>query len=736
MKVRREGWTDLVPLLGRRAIVLHGPDPAAVGLSGRDVDCAVDDIDPTWPLRVTAGWRTCQRIHYDLRGWYWVLERDGELIAFDTIDDPLGLGRDGVRTTDLFEVAEVVPPAAMKAAYLTVKRTRKRDLSTIEWTRIAELAAEDPHAYRIALEAIAGEELAALLLPYGEVGSPPDIGVMERANGVRMRRRFGSPGRLTSAMKSAAVRYARRVTAHTGIHVLVAGPDGTGKSTLADALPDRCAGMFKRQGRIHWRPGVLPRPGRLVGKPEADVTKPHARAPLGRATSVALLLYYWADSFVGGWAAHIGLGVRNGLLIVERGWWDIRVDPRRYRLDVPAWLVRGLGALLPHPDLAILLQAPSDVLLDRKRELDAAELDRQMVGWRTALPHNVDVVVVDATASPEATADAAREVVVRNLEERATAQLGAGWWATGGRPPRFWLPRGPRRVALGGLFVHQPVTPRGVTGWRAARGAAAVGLLRLTRRRRGAPPAAVRRMLAPHVPPRGTYAVARANHPGRFVALLLSREGAIVLFAKVATEPEAAARLAAEAAALEELGGWLEGVVRPPRVVAAGEGLLLLEPVLAGPRNRPWHLEPEVAGALGSFFAKGRRSGSVPLGPAHGDVAPWNLVRTSGGWTLLDWESASATAPAFHDVCHFVVQSFSLLDRPTIDEVEEGFRHGTGWIGDAIHAYAEAAELDASTAVDALSTYLRDSEPALRPRTAGERRGLERRRALLVRLGG
>jgi hypothetical protein len=87
-------------------------------------------------------------------------------------------------------------------------------------------------------------------------------------------------------------------------------------------------------------------------------------------------------------------------------------------------------------------------------------------------------------------------------------------------------------------------------------------------------------------------------------------------------------------------------------------------------------------------------------------------------------------------VCHFVVQSFSLLDRPTIDEVEEGFRHGTGWIGDAIHAYAEAAELDASTAVDALSTYLRDSEPALRPRTAGERRGLERRRALLVRLGG
>ena len=47
-----------------------------------------------WPLRLSDGWKSCNSIHYDLKGWYWVIERDGNVIALDTIDDPLGLGRD------------------------------------------------------------------------------------------------------------------------------------------------------------------------------------------------------------------------------------------------------------------------------------------------------------------------------------------------------------------------------------------------------------------------------------------------------------------------------------------------------------------------------------------------------------------------------------------------------------------------------------------------------------------
>ncbi|HEX3202581.1 MAG TPA: hypothetical protein VHW42_11710, partial [Actinomycetes bacterium] len=76
-------------------LVLHTPPTEAAdrGLSGLDVDCAVVGLDPRWPLRLPDGWRLCQCLHYDLKGWYWVLERAGEVVCLDIIDDPQGLGR-------------------------------------------------------------------------------------------------------------------------------------------------------------------------------------------------------------------------------------------------------------------------------------------------------------------------------------------------------------------------------------------------------------------------------------------------------------------------------------------------------------------------------------------------------------------------------------------------------------------------------------------------------------------
>ena len=64
--------------------------------------------------------------------------------------------------------------------------------------------------------------------------------------------------------------------------------------------------------------------------------------------------------------------------------------------------------------------------------------------------------------------------------------------------------------------------------------------------------------------------------------------------------------------------------------------LLLLEAVEWSPRLRPWVLPSEVAFALGRAFAASADGGD--RGMAHGDFAPWNLLRTSDGWVLVDWE--------------------------------------------------------------------------------------------------
>ncbi|MDP9264717.1 MAG: hypothetical protein M3O91_01165 [Chloroflexota bacterium] len=181
----------------------------------------------------------------------------------------------------------------------------------------------------------------------------------------------------------------------TGRAVLLCGPDGTGKSTLAAGLV-RSLAETRAVKLVHHRAPVLPK--RTVD----TVTRPHGRPPYARWLSLLKLGYLFVD-FALGWRLHIRPFIRSGgWLVMERGWWDLAVDPRRYRLDVPTSLIRQLGVLLPRPDLVLILDAPVDAVLARKSELDRYELTRQMDLWRSVLPKRFKVVFLDATRSIDA----------------------------------------------------------------------------------------------------------------------------------------------------------------------------------------------------------------------------------------------------------------------------------------------------------------------------------------------
>jgi len=190
--------------------------------------------------------------------------------------------------------------------------------------------------------------------------------------------------------------------------VVITGPDGSGKSAVADAL---ATGMLAPGlARFHHRPGVLP--AKTVH--DGPVTQPHQHRPYSRWQSLAKLAYLFCD-FQLGWFLRIRPVVRRGgNVIMERGWWDLLVDQRRYRLDVPPSLIRLLGRLLPRPDLTVVLTGAAASLLARKAELPEPELQRQLDAW-SALPAKVlRSVRVDVTpALPE---------VVREVEEAIAAR--------------------------------------------------------------------------------------------------------------------------------------------------------------------------------------------------------------------------------------------------------------------------------------------------------------------------
>jgi hypothetical protein len=423
------------------------------------------------------------------------------------------------------------------------------------------------------------------------------------------------------------------------------------------------------------------------------------------------------------------------MVIAERGWWDIVADPRRYRLTSPPWMVRALGFFLLRPDLVLLLRAPSGVILGRKSELSKEELERQASRWDSVLPADVPVAHIDASRPAVEVTKEARERVLQMQERRAISRLGAGWSAIPNPSPgRLIVPRGPRDTAVAALRIYHPITTRGRLGWEAARLCAAMGALRFLPRT-DPPPRFVREKLAPYIPKRGTLAVAKANHEGRYIALILDGVGRCAAVAKVASSDDGISALEREAGSIGRFEVQLPALITAPTILERSPGLLLLEPVSWRPRWRAWHLDEEVAASMGAFFRNTRTEGPEVVGGAHGDWAPWNMLRTTAGWVLVDWEDASDAAPPFYDLCHHMVQSHALLGRPTLQELLRGFRHGDGWVANAVRSYAGEAHENEVDAQSFLITYLQMTEGKVWVGPKSEA-AAGARRTLLARLKG
>lgn len=295
------------------------------------------------------------------------------------------------------------------------------------------------------------------------------------------------------------------------------------------------------------------------------------------------------------------------------------------------------------------------------------------------------------------------------------------------RAPRWFLPREPGRRTERSFLIHHPVTTRSRVAWKAARFLAARGALRVLR-----PSAMLPREVwdpvAGLIPKGGALSVARANHPGRFFALVVGAEGDLLAFVKVARDSAGTEALYREHRALESFGVLLPPPLFAPRVLEAEAGLLVLEAVEWQRLPGPWRLPLEVAHALGGFFratASGTREG---LGATHGDCTPWNLLRTRKGWALVDWESAETSVPPFFDPFHFVVQSSIELKRPTKRAIIDGLTL-KGRVGATLEAYAAGCQVDPGEARGLFGEYLRYSAARVSPDAPA--RALRTRRQLL-----
>jgi thymidylate kinase len=223
---------------------------------------------------------------------------------------------------------------------------------------------------------------------------------------VRLRTRLGLANRFRETL-----RFMRRLFHPVGLHIVILGPDGVGKSTLVSRLAEFAC--FRRQRLFHFRPGLLDQ--KESGKP---VTQPHAQSLRSGMFSFLKSFYYFADHWFGYWIKIFPARVRNEFIVFDRSFADILIDPRRYRMARASSLARLLNRLLPQADLTIVLDADPEMIHARKPELTLEELARQRSALRELAKATPCSVVVSAGQSPERVEHIVRLAILTFLAER------------------------------------------------------------------------------------------------------------------------------------------------------------------------------------------------------------------------------------------------------------------------------------------------------------------------------
>lgn len=205
---------------------------------------------------------------------------------------------------------------------------------------------------------------------------------------------------------SEALRCIRRLTQPTGLLVAVLGPDGAGKSTLINELIHISQRAFRRTRVFHWRPALL-----WKRTAQADTTQPHARRCRSSVSSIIRLCAFLFDYWAGYAILIVPLLARSGLIVFDRYFDDVLIDPLRYRYGGPHGLARILSRLAPRPDLVLIVDSPEDVIFSRKQELTSEELGQQRQLYLEYADHQPRARTIDGSRQlPDVTRDAAQSL--------------------------------------------------------------------------------------------------------------------------------------------------------------------------------------------------------------------------------------------------------------------------------------------------------------------------------------
>ncbi|WP_397547485.1 thymidylate kinase-like protein [Rhodothermus marinus] len=312
----------------------------------------------------------------------------------------------------------VLPPE-LEFGYYVIKKIGKGQLDERHARHLSRLYQQAPEACFRELRRFLPEAAARKITRAAETGDWASV----QRDLPRMRRLLlgymwlRHPLRPVRYYLAEVPRVLERLRRPTGLVVAFLGMDGSGKSTVIRRVAATLAPAFRRTRLLHLRPGS----GVRASAP--TISRPHAQAPRHPLVS-SLKLLYWALGYGWGWIRQVWpLKVASTLVLFDRYYDDLLIDPRRYRFAGPWWLARWLQRVIPRPDLYILLDVPAEVACRRKGELEPGTAQRLREDYREMAARLPRCYVVDAARPLDEVVAAASRVILEFLEARTRRRL-------------------------------------------------------------------------------------------------------------------------------------------------------------------------------------------------------------------------------------------------------------------------------------------------------------------------
>lgn len=311
----------------------------------------------------------------------------------------------------------LVPPARLAFLFHLLKYVDKKAGSEIKHQYLTRLWTEDPEGVRQLLLSLWSPRSANVIIHSIENSRLDDLLSAIPTLHRELSKKFSwSPQRTFWILKWLLA----RALSPVGVDAAFVGPDGSGKSSVIDAVAQDLDTAFRTVHCFHLTPSFNPNPTNMPPN-----TAPHEDAPRSAGLSIAKIIYLWIRYSLG-WLLIVWPNkVRLNLTLFDRYYHDILVDPRRYRYGGPMWFARWIGKIVPSPALWILLDCPAETLQRRKQEVSYDESAFQRSKYLSLIKSKKNGVVLDANCELSEVVASARVAILEYMIRRAAKRFGS-----------------------------------------------------------------------------------------------------------------------------------------------------------------------------------------------------------------------------------------------------------------------------------------------------------------------